>query len=227
MMDAFREAAGPEANLQTLARGTNVVGLESQSSDIVKLHAQLFKKHGITTIRNFDALNDVNNLIYSGQCIVDAGLKHQVCVTLMELPPGCSGAHDADFYEATLQNILDAGIPFDAVCFKDASGTAVPSKVYETISRARKILPSEAFIHFHTHETAGSVCWPTKRHSMLVPMQLTAQWPRVREEPASRIFWQCGTRFEVPNTTSISISKKYEKQKKLRSIEFENVGNAQ
>jgi pyruvate carboxylase subunit B len=155
MMDAFREAAGPEANLQTLARGTNVVGLESQSSDIVKLHAQLFKKHGITTIRNFDALNDVNNLIYSGQCIVDAGLKHQVCVTLMELPPGCSGAHDADFYEATLQNILDAGIPFDAVCFKDASGTAVPSKVYETISRARKILPSEAFIHFHTHETAG------------------------------------------------------------------------
>ncbi|MEO2026227.1 MAG: biotin/lipoyl-containing protein [Fuerstiella sp.] len=155
MMDAFREAAGPGADLQTLARGVNVVGLDSQSSDIVKLHADLFKKHGISTIRNFDALNDVNNLIYSGQCIVDAGLKHQVCVTLMELPPGCTGAHDADFYVSTLQQILDAGIPFDAVCFKDASGTAVPSKVYETISRARKMLPSDAFIHFHTHETAG------------------------------------------------------------------------
>ena len=155
MMDAFRETAGPDANLQTLARGVNVVGLESQSSDIVKLHAELFKKHGMTTIRNFDALNDVNNLIYSGQCIVDAGLKHQVCVTLMELPPGCEGAHDAEFYAKTLQQILDAGIPFDAVCFKDASGTAVPSKVYETITRARKMLPSETFIHFHTHETAG------------------------------------------------------------------------
>jgi pyruvate carboxylase subunit B len=155
MMDAFRAAAGPEADLQTLARGVNVVGLDSQSSDIVKLHADLFRKHGISTIRNFDALNDVNNLIYSGQCIVDAGLKHQVCVTLMELPPGCTGAHDADFYVSTLQQILDAGIPFDAVCFKDASGTAVPSKVYDTISRARKILPGDAFIHFHTHETAG------------------------------------------------------------------------
>jgi pyruvate carboxylase subunit B len=155
MMDAFRETAGPEANLQTLARGVNVVGLESQPSDVIKLHAELFKKHGMTTIRNFDALNDVQNLIYSGQCIVDAGLKHQVCVTLMELPPGCSGAHDADFYEKTLQGILDAEIPFDAVCFKDASGTAVPSKVYETIKRARKMLPSDAFIHFHTHETAG------------------------------------------------------------------------
>ncbi len=156
MMDAFRETAGPDANLQTLARGVNVVGLESQSSDIVKLHAQMFKKHGMTTIRNFDALNDVDNLIYSGQCIVDAGLKHQVCVTLMELPPGCEGAHNPDFYAATLQKILDAEIPFDAVCFKDASGTSVPSTVYETIKRARQMLPSDAFIHFHTHETAGT-----------------------------------------------------------------------
>ncbi len=155
MMDAFRETAGPSANLQTLARGVNVVGLDSQSSDIIKLHADLFKKHGMTTIRNFDALNDVENLIYSGQCIADAGLKHQVCVTLMELPPGCHGAHDPEFYVGTLQKILDAGIPFDAVCFKDASGTAVPSKVYDTIREARKILPSDAFIHFHTHETAG------------------------------------------------------------------------
>jgi pyruvate carboxylase subunit B len=155
MMDAFRETTGPDANLQTLARGVNVVGLESQPSDIVKLHAELFKKHGMTTIRNFDALNDVNNLIYSGKCIVDAGLKHQVCVTLMELPPGCSGAHDAEFYISTLQQILDAEIPFDAVCFKDASGTAVPSKVYETIRQARKLLPEGTFIHFHTHETAG------------------------------------------------------------------------
>ena len=155
MMDAFRETAGPDANLQTLARGVNVVGLDSQSSDIVKLHAEMFKKHGMTTIRNFDALNDVNNLIYSGQCIVDAGLKHQVCVTLMELPPGCVGAHDAAFYARTLQQILDADIPFDAVCFKDASGTAVPSKVYETIKEARRMLPAGTFIHFHTHETAG------------------------------------------------------------------------
>ena len=155
MMDQFRATAGPEANLQTLARGVNVVGLESQSGDIIRLHAELFNKHGITTIRNFDALNDVENLVYSGQCIVEAGLKHQVCVTLMELPPGCEGAHTAEFYSDRLQQILDADIPFDSVCFKDASGTAVPSKVHETIKQARKILPEGAFIHFHTHETAG------------------------------------------------------------------------
>ena len=62
MMDAFRKSAGPEAELQTLARGINVVGLDSQPRDVIRLHAQLFKKHGISTIRNFDALNDVDNL---------------------------------------------------------------------------------------------------------------------------------------------------------------------
>lgn len=156
MMDRFRETTGPEAQLQTLSRGVNVVGLESQSSDIIKLHADLFKKHGMTTIRNFDALNDVDNLVYSGQAITDAGLNHQICVTLMELPPGCKGAHNPDFYEGVLKNILDAEIPFDSVCFKDASGTSIPSTVHETIKRARKMLPEGTLIHFHTHETAGT-----------------------------------------------------------------------
>lgn len=159
MMDKFRETAGPNANLQTLARGTNVVGLESQSSDIINLHAKLFKKHGITTIRNFDALNDVNNLIYSGKCIKDAGLKHEVCVTLMSLAPGwdkTGKTHTPKFYANTLKQILDAGIGFDSVCFKDASGTTSPKVVAETISLARKMLPPETEITFHTHETAGT-----------------------------------------------------------------------
>ncbi len=156
MMDSCRNATGQEANLQTLARGINVVGLDSQSSDIIKLHAELFKKHGITTIRNFDALNDVDNLDYSGRCIVEAGLKHEICVTLMALPPGVEGAHTPDFYINVLQNILKAEIPFDSVCFKDASGTASPDTVYQTIKRAKFILPRKTPIHFHTHETAGT-----------------------------------------------------------------------
>ncbi|MEC7108057.1 MAG: biotin/lipoyl-containing protein [Verrucomicrobiota bacterium] len=155
MMDRFREVAGPDANLQTLARGINVVGLESQSRDIIDLHAKMFKKHGMTTIRNFDALNDVNNLIDSAKSITNHGLKHEVVVTMMELPPGCSGAHTVEFYMKTLQDILDAQIPFDSVCFKDASGTSVPKKVFDTISAARKILPADTKIAFHSHETAG------------------------------------------------------------------------
>ena len=156
MMDTIRKTVGPDINLQTLARGVNVVGLDSQPRDIINLHAKMFKKHGMTTIRNFDALNDVNNLIYSGQCIKDNGLKHEVTITMMELPIGCTGAHDVAFYERVLRNILDAGIPFDSLAFKDASGTSAPRKVYETIKRTREILGPDMHIRFHSHETAGT-----------------------------------------------------------------------
>jgi pyruvate carboxylase subunit B len=156
VMDSYRKAAGPDAELQTLARGISVVALKAQPKDVIDLHAKMFKKHGITVIRNFDALNDVNNLIWSGQCIHNAGLKHEVTVTMMELPPGCTGAHDVPFYEKTLRSILDAGIPYHSVVFKDASGTSCPHKVHETIKMARKLLGDEAHIVFHSHETAGT-----------------------------------------------------------------------
>ena len=155
MMDKFRSIVGPKANLQTLSRGINTVTLDTGSRELIDLHAKLFKKHGTTTIRNFDALNDVENLKYSGERIAHHGLKHEVVVTMMDLPSGCVGAHDVKFYEKILREILDANIPYHSVCFKDASGTSSPQKVYETIKMARKLLPEKTHIRLHTHETAG------------------------------------------------------------------------
>ena len=156
-MDLWRKTVGPDVNLQTLARGVNVVGLSSQSSDIIDLHAKLFKKHGITTIRNFDALNDVRNLDVSGRAIAKHGLKHQITVTMMGLAPNLKEAyaHTPKFYTDRLQEILDSGIPFDSLAFKDASGTSTPQTVYDTIKQARAMLGSDKEIQFHTHDTAG------------------------------------------------------------------------
>lgn len=155
MMDRFRAIVGKDANLQTLARGVNTVTLDTGSSEFIDLHAKLFAKHGTTTIRNFDALNDINNLKFSGECIAKHGLKHEIAITLMDLPPNCKGAHDVPFYEKILKEILAAEIPFHSICFKDASGTSNPNKIYETIKMARKILPQDMHIRLHTHETAG------------------------------------------------------------------------
>lgn len=155
MMDKFREAAGKDANLQTLSRGVNTVTLDTGSRELIDMHAKLFAKHGTTTIRNFDALNDVKNLEYSAQRIKHHGLKHEVVVTMMDLPPNCVGAHDAEFYEKCLREILDSGIEFDSVCFKDASGTSSPEKVYQTIKMARCLLGDNVHLRLHTHETAG------------------------------------------------------------------------
>jgi len=155
MMDKFRQIVGPDANLQTLARGINTVMLDTGSRELIDLHAKMFAKHGTTTIRNFDALNDVQNLEYSAECIKRYGLNHEVVITLMDLPPGCFGAHDVAFYEKTLRQILDSGLPYDSICFKDASGTSSPQKIYETIQMARNLVGTNTHIRLHTHETAG------------------------------------------------------------------------
>ena len=155
-MDKIRAAVGPDIKLQSLARGVNVVGLNSQPRDIIDLHAKMFAKHGVNVVRNFDALNDVNNLIDSANSIKKYGMQHEVTITMMELPYGCEGAHDVAFYEKVLRNILDSGLPFDSLAFKDASGTSNPRKVYETVKMARELLGQDAHIRFHSHETAGT-----------------------------------------------------------------------
>ncbi len=155
MMEKFRSIVGPDANLQTLSRGVSYVGLDVGSSEVIDLNMRLFKKYGASTIRNFDALNDVNNLKFPAEAIKRYGLNHEVVVTMMDLPPGCEGAHDVPFYEKTLRAILDSGLPFDSVAFKDASGTANPKKIGETIRMARKLLGKDMHIRLHTHETAG------------------------------------------------------------------------
>jgi pyruvate carboxylase subunit B len=155
MMQRFREAAGPEANLQILARGINTVMLDTASREMIDLFAKLFAKHETTTVRNFDALNDIRNLEFSGAMVKKHGMMHEAVVTLMDLPPGCSGAHDVEFYKKKVIEILDSGIEFDSIAFKDASGTSSPAKIYDTIKMARNLLGEDTHIRLHTHETAG------------------------------------------------------------------------
>lgn len=59
-MDKIRAAVGPDVKLQSLARGVNVVGLNSQPRDVIDLHAKCLQNTALF-VRNFDALNDVNN----------------------------------------------------------------------------------------------------------------------------------------------------------------------
>ena len=155
VMDAFRKAAGSGTTLQSLARGTALVGLEGQSTEVVRLHAALFRKHGVDVVRNFDALNDLENLRVSGDCIRAAGMRHELAIAMMELPPDSGPRRGSEFYLNVLRKALDAGIIFDSLCFKDASGTCTPKTVSEVVKGARRILGSKARIVFHGHDTAG------------------------------------------------------------------------
>ncbi|MFV2071475.1 MAG: biotin/lipoyl-containing protein [Thermoanaerobaculales bacterium] len=154
-MDAMREAVGPDAELQILTRSVSGVTLTTQRLGALESQAVLMAKHGTTWDRNFDYMNDVDNLARTGQPIIDAGMHHQVCVSLMGLPFQDETVHTADFYIGIIRKLLDKGVHVDSVCMKDASGTTDPRTCYETAIGLKKILPPEVILWQHTHDTAS------------------------------------------------------------------------
>ncbi|MCB1070810.1 MAG: biotin attachment protein [Kiritimatiellae bacterium] len=154
-MDKMRAAVGPEVDLQILTRSVSGVTLTTQKLKALGLQARLMKKHGTTIDRNFDFMNDVDNLVKTGKPIVDAGMHHQVCVAMMGLPYQSDKVHTPEFYINVVKKLLASGLHFDSVCMKDASGTTDPRTCYETAVGIKKILPPEVLLYQHTHDTAS------------------------------------------------------------------------
>ncbi|HSL22271.1 MAG TPA: biotin/lipoyl-containing protein [Vicinamibacterales bacterium] len=153
--DAMRRAVGPQADLQILTRSVSGVTLTTQRLKALDLQAHLMVKHGTTWDRNFDYMNDVDNLERTGRPIVAAGMHHQVSVAMMGLPFRDDTVHTPEFYVAVVRALLGRGVHFDSVCMKDASGTTDPKTCYETARGLKAILPPEIPLWQHTHDTAS------------------------------------------------------------------------
>ncbi len=154
-MDKMRKTVGAGVDLQILTRSVSGVTLTTQRLETLRVQARLMHKHGTTIDRNFDYMNDVDNLVKTGQPIVDAGMHHQVCVSLMGLPYPSDKVHTPEFYVDVIKRVLDSGVRVDSVCMKDASGTTDPRTCYETAKGIKAILPPEIPLWHHSHDTAS------------------------------------------------------------------------
>ena len=155
-MKTMRETVGPDVDLQILTRSVSGVTLTTQSPEGLELQAKLMKANGTTYDRNFDYMNDVRNLINTGQKIVKSGMHHQVCIALMGLPFHSDTVHTADFYINIGKQLLDSDLHIDSICLKDASGTTTPKVVYDTAVGLKKIMPEGMPLWMHTHDTAST-----------------------------------------------------------------------
>lgn len=155
-MQKIRDAVGPDVDLQILTRSVSGVTLTTQSIEGLNLQAKLMKQYGTTWNRNFDYMNDVENLIKTGKPIVDAGMHHQVCIALMGLPFHSDKVHTPEFYINIGKRLLDSGMRIDSICLKDASGTTDPKTIYDTVKELKKIMPPEMPLWQHTHDTAST-----------------------------------------------------------------------
>ena len=154
-MLTLRESVGPDIDLQILTRSVSGVTLTTQSIMGLSLQAKLMKEYGTTWDRNFDYMNDVDNLIKTGKPIVDAGMHHQVCIALMGLPFHSDKVHTSEFYINIGKRLLESDVQIDSLCLKDASGTTDPKTIYDTAIGLKKIMPPEMPLWLHTHDTAS------------------------------------------------------------------------
>lgn len=155
-MKKMRETVGPDVILQILTRSVSGVTLTNQSIEGLQLQAKLMKEYGTSWDRNFDFMNDVGNMIKTGQPIVDSGMHHQACVALMGLPFKSDKAHTPEFYIDVAKRLLESDVQIDSICMKDASGTTDPTTVYKTAIGIKKLMPPEMPLWFHTHDTAST-----------------------------------------------------------------------
>ncbi len=154
-MDRLRDAAGPGVDLQILTRSVSGVTLTTQALPALELQAKLMHRHGTTIDRNFDFMNDVENLVATAKPIIDAGMHHQLCVAMMGLPYTSQKTHTPAYYVEVVKRVLDSGVQVDSVCMKDASGTTDPRTCYETARGLKAILPDDVLLWQHTHDTAS------------------------------------------------------------------------
>lgn len=158
-MAKIKETCGADLDYQILTRSVSGVTLTTQNIDGLELQARLMAKYGTTIDRNFDYMNDVENLVNTGRPIQAAGMHHQIAIALMGLPFESDKVHTAEFYVNVGKQLLarheKGDIRIDSICLKDASGTTDPNTIYETARQLKKLMPPEMRLVQHTHDTAS------------------------------------------------------------------------
>ena len=140
----------PNARLQMLLRGQNLLGYKHYPDAVVEKFVELSIKNGIDIIRIFDALNDFRNI----QTALEATKKY---ATEKTVASGCisytqSPVHTVEKYVEMCKELQRMG--FDTICLKDMAGTMSPFEA-EGLIKGIKDAVGDMPVILHTHCTTG------------------------------------------------------------------------
>ena len=80
---------------------------------------------------------------------MDTVTEARLAIAMMELPPDGPALRGSEFYLGVLKRLLEGGVAFDSLCFKDPSGTVTPKTVHEVVKGAKRLLGSRMRVVFH------------------------------------------------------------------------------
>ena len=146
----------PDARLQMLFRGQNMLGYRHYADDVLEEFVQKSVENGIDVIRIFDALNDIRNLqtaINSAKKASRDGKKPEVQVAISYTT---GEVFTTEYYVEYAKKIQEAGA--DSICIKDMAALLTPYKTEELVKALKSAV--DLPIDLHTHYTSGlaSMC---------------------------------------------------------------------
>jgi oxaloacetate decarboxylase alpha subunit len=138
-------------DLQMLFRGANALGFKHYSPEIIELTLNEFARNGITKIRIFDALNDIDN-IYIPESLKKKKLK-------IDIQGALSFGHYAsqperytdDYYVNYAQKLINKGCT--SLAIKDMSGQLDGERAGTLVHRLKTKFPKIP-LELHIHSTA-------------------------------------------------------------------------
>ena len=135
-----------KTDLQMLLRGKNLVGYKKYDDTVIDLFIKNASKNGINIFRIFDALNDIDNILYSIECANKYDANSQGTISYTTSP-----VHDEKYWLDLAKKIEDAGAK--SLGIKDMAGLLRPKTAFSLIKKLKKNLNIP--IHLHTHATTG------------------------------------------------------------------------
>lgn len=142
---------GRDFELQMLFRGANALGFRHYDKDLVEVTLKEFIKYGITKIRFFDALNDIQNLDLPDSVKNASGvtLEGAICFTHYADHPD---RYTDDYFCRYAKSLLECG--YNAIAIKDMSGQLTAGRVSTLVPALLDILnPKNIPLTLHCHST--------------------------------------------------------------------------
>jgi oxaloacetate decarboxylase alpha subunit len=134
--------------LQANLRSKSVLSFDMLPDDINALWIERLVANGIRSVRAFDALNDMDNIVDSLRLVRSLGVRSIGAVVFSESP-----VHTDAMYVAKTRELIDRA-QVDAIMLKDASGLL-------TLERVRSLVPAlkqvcgPVPLEFHSHALTG------------------------------------------------------------------------
>ncbi len=135
--------------IQMLLRGQNLLGYKHYTNDVVEKFVEAAIKNGVSIIRVFDALNDVENLKVPMAAIKKYGGVCEATISYTTSP-----VHTTEYFVKLAKKLEEMGA--DNICIKDMANLLLPYTVYDLVKKLKEVLKPETKVHLHTHNTTGT-----------------------------------------------------------------------